>query len=667
MKRILSAGLLVIMGTCPVVAQQPDTIPLSLNIREIIVTAKTGFNPGRQAKSSASVEEYLQSSGKAGMIKRGNYAWEPSVNGMTSERISVTIDGMKIFHACTDRMDPVTSYVETVNLGKVSLGSGFEANPNASNHIGGSIDMRLNKSGFCTDGFSANVSAGYESNGNLQVYGADMSYANPHFYINSGIFHRSSSNYRAGKSKEVLFSQFNKNNFFSNIGYVVANGKAIEGTLIYDHARNVGYPALTMDVATADGLISSLAYTMENPFPKFYKWETKVYYNNIVHIMDDTKRPDVIMHMDMPGNSRTGGAYSTLSGRNDNHRYSLNIDGYYNRSYAEMTMYSNNRNEMPMFMLTWGDVRTINAGIFAIDEYRINDNHSARLSSKISFQRDGVGNEEIGYESLLVYYPEMPRYKGRIIGNVAARYLFNKNGWEASASAGYGSRAPSVSEAYGFFLFNTFDSYDYLGNPGLKNESSLETSLILSKKYKTLEVKTEASCFYFYDYIIGKPNVELHHMTIGATGVKVYQNLPRATIMNLNLSFKYRFANNFIWQSNVLYARGKDDKNNSLPLISPISYNTSLTFLNNHFTAEAGINGAARQTNFNPEYGEDETGEYFIANLSAGYDFKAGNVIFRMKTGVENLFDKYYSTYSDWKNIPRKGRNIFLNLGINFN
>jgi len=82
---------------------------------------------------------------------------------MTTERISVTIDGMKIFHACTDRMDPVTSYVETVNLRKVSLGSGFEANPNASNHIGGSLDLKLNKSGFCCDGFSANANTGYET------------------------------------------------------------------------------------------------------------------------------------------------------------------------------------------------------------------------------------------------------------------------------------------------------------------------------------------------------------------------------------------------------------------------------------------------------------------------------------------------------------------------
>ena len=33
-----------------------------------------------------------------------------------------------------------------------------------------------------------------------------------------------------------------------------------------------------------------------------------------------------------------------------------------------------------------------------------------------------------------------------------------------------------------------------------------------------------------------------------------------------------------------------------------------------------------------------------------------------MKLGVENILDTYYSTYSDWNNFPRQGRNIFINL-----
>jgi iron complex outermembrane receptor protein len=38
-----------------------------------------------------------------------------------------------------------------------------------------------------------------------------------------------------------------------------------------------------------------------------------------------------------------------------------------------------------------------------------------------------------------------------------------------------------------------------------------------------------------------------------------------------------------------------------------------------------------------------------------------------LKIGVENIADTYYSTYSDWNKIPRKGRNFYVNLSFMFN
>jgi iron complex outermembrane recepter protein len=652
-------------GCISVYAQRlTDSILSVVNLQEVSISIRKDIDHNQQVKPLASVDEYLQNAEKVAMIKRGNYAWEPVINTMTTERISVTIDGMKIFHACTDRMDPVSSYVETINLKKVSLGSGFEGNPNASNNIGGSLDLKLNKSGFCLDGLNAVVSSGYETNGTLRAVGAEVSYAKPRFYINSGVFHRQSDNYRAGGDKEVRYSQFTKNNIFTNLGYVLANGKALEGTFIYDRATDVGYPALTMDVKKAEGLITSLSYTVEDPFRLFRRWETKVYYNNIVHVMDDTKRPDVPMHMDMPGKSSTGGFYSTLDGQNGKHRYSFNWDAYANRSYAEMTMYSSNQSELPMFMLTWPDVRTYNSGLFALDEYMLNYNHSVRLSAKVSLQRDGL-QSDFGLKTLRIYYPGMERYRNRLIGNVSTSYSYRENGWELKTGAGFGSRAPSVSEAYGFYLFNTFDAYDYLGNPKLKNESSTELNVSARWKNDRFEVKTDVSGFFFNNYILGSPSA-LFSMTAGASGVKIYENLKHATLLNSNTFLQYKFLNNITWSGKIAYALGDDDKGGHLPLIAPLNYTSSLTFSKERFNADAGIAGAARQIRFNRDYGEDETPEYLIANLSAGYRFKIERVIFNLKAGVENLFNKNYSTYADWRNIPRKGRNLFINLSLNF-
>ncbi len=656
--------LILITGWNPVLATDTssDSLSFSVDLQEIVISAQGGTAP-IPFKRAGTIDEYLENSGKVSLVRRGNYAWEPSINSMSTERISVTIEGMKIFHACTDRMDPVTSYVETVNLSKINVGSGFDASPHATNSIGGSLDLRLNKAGFCTDGWQGNVIFGYESNGNSPVYGSDFSYANTRFYFNSGLFHRHSGSYRAGGDEKIEFSQFTKNNFFTNLGYALAPGKSLESTFIYDRASDVGYPALAMDVEKAEGGIASLSYTVVDPIRYFYKWENKIYYNQIIHIMDDTKRPDVKMHMDMPGKSRTGGAYSTLNGQTGAHFYSVNWDTYYNQSYAEMTMYPNVPNELPMYMLTWGDIRTWNTGLFVADEYSFNEHHGVRLSAKGSFQRDGTASD-FGWNTLQSYYPGMDRYQQRFTGKVAAQYQYKNRSWKAVWNTGYGSRAPSVSEAYGFYLFNTFDSYDYLGNPHLKQESALEMGGSLAWKNDPFEVQGEVSYFYFTNYIIGRPDFGLSYMTPGASGVKVYRNEPHACLWNASLSLQYQWTPLFLWKGKVSFARGQDNEGGNLPMIPPFGYETSLNFKRQRVVAEVGIQGAARQVNYAPQFGESEKKDYLIIHLSVGYRFRIDKVRFQVGAGVENLTDTRYSTYADWNNIARKGRNFFVNLGI---
>ena len=89
-----------------------DTTFRETTIDEVVVSSSQGT--GKKAVSKgrvASIDEHLAQLSKVEMVRRGNYAWEPVVNNMATERVSTTIDGMKIFYACTDKMDPVTSYV----------------------------------------------------------------------------------------------------------------------------------------------------------------------------------------------------------------------------------------------------------------------------------------------------------------------------------------------------------------------------------------------------------------------------------------------------------------------------------------------------------------------------------------------------------------------------
>ena len=220
------------------------------SLDEIIVVGRRKLSNYRQNKIVSSIDDFLENSNKITMIKRGNYAWEASLNNMNSNRLSITIDGMQIFGACTDKMDPITSYVDVSNLEKVSVGSGQEGTENG-HCLGGGIDLQLPLSTFYDSGLKTNIDLGYESNGNYKTTGLDMEYSNSKFYLNADGIYRKSENYNAGENKEVLYSQFEKYNISLQSGFKLNEHESLDANIIYDKATDVGYPALPMDVSLA--------------------------------------------------------------------------------------------------------------------------------------------------------------------------------------------------------------------------------------------------------------------------------------------------------------------------------------------------------------------------------------------------------------------------------
>ena len=655
---------MIIWALCLGLLCPSDTILRETTIDEVVVSATIDKGKKATAKGRvASIDEHLSQLSGVEMVRRGSYAWEPVVNSMQTERVSTTIDGMKIFYACTDKMDPVTSYVENGNLQRITLNSGLDGNPQATGNIGGSLDLKLRRVGFDAKPSEYNVSAGYESNGNVQVYGADAALSSHRLYTNFGLFYRHAGNYKAGGGEELPFSQFRKTNAFANIGWQPADNHILEGTFIYDIATDVGYPALNMDVKRAQGIISALSYRREEMPGWFYRSETKAYYNRILHDMDDTQRPNVIIHMDMPGRSQTAGLYSLWQGKKGAHYYQLNYDAYYNTLFADMTMYPGGA--APMYMLTWPDVSTFNTGVALTDDINLNEHHRIRLSAKGAWQRQHIGNDE-GFQALCIYFPGMDRGNSRFIGRVAATYQLSSDNSQLSLGTGLGMRAPTVTESYGYFLNNTFDRYDYIGNPHLKNETAVEVNAAIkwSMFNDQCSMGLEGNAFFLQNYIIGRPDTRLSAMTIGAAGVKVYQNLPSAQIINATLTADYAPLRWLTWKNRLSYSYGRESSGARLPLIAPLTYQGSLQFLWRNITAQCGVRMATRNSHCGTLYGETSTPGYAVWNLNIGGHFRLGRVSYDLNLGVENLFDCHYSTYSDWNHIPQKGRNIYVNTAF---
>ena len=640
-----------------------DTL-ISKNLAEVIVIGKKRQLYQKQAKPLATIDEYLQQSTKIDMIRRGSYAWEPLINSMTTERTLVTIDGMRVFGACTDKMDPITSYVEVSNLAEATIKSGQQGSCHGAT-IGGSIDLQRNRSGFSDSGWETALNTGFETNGKQKIIGSAVGYTNKRFYVDTDFMFRDAENYTDGNGNKVLFSQFQKFNISAISGFSFGINKGIEGSVIYDKATNVGYPALPMDVSLAKALITSLKFEYTPKLSKITNWETKIYYNSITHKMDDTKRPSVPIHMDMPGWSDTYGFYSKLKSVFNRHHFIADLNSFYNRSVAEMTMYPEDSNEKLMFMYTWPDVKTFYSALFLEDNLVLNCHSSLKFSGSLARHYNQVASD-LGLESLQIFYPKMKDSRSRILKNISSNYVYDENEFSYGFGLAYGERASSVSEGYGFYLFNSFDQYDYIGNPELKNENAMEGSAFVGYKTKKWNAKLASSYFHISNYVIGKPNASLIPMTIGASGVKIYTALDYATIFNADLSLEYQFSSHLKGKGQLVYSYGKDFENQNLPFISPLRYFAALDYKKGNFSTEIAVQGNATQTQFNSFYGEDKTPDFAILNFDTGYSFTLEKLKCNLKAGIENVLDTYYSTFSDWNHISRKGRNLFLNLSFNY-
>src|SRR5690606_706112 len=116
-------------------------------------------------------------------------------------------------------------------------------------------------------------------------------------------------------------------------------------------------------------------------------------------------------------------------------------------------------------------------------------------SARVGYHQNTIA-EDVGLESLPIFYPDMDDTNSRFLISLSAEYKVKKDSYDATFGLGYGERAPSVSEVYGFFLFNSSDNFDYIGNPNLNNEKALEANLAANYYANQFKIGFETSYFY---------------------------------------------------------------------------------------------------------------------------------------------------------------------------
>ena len=164
---------------------------------------------------------------------------------------------------------------------------------------------------------------------------------------------------------------------------------------------------------------------------------------------------------------------------------------------------------------------------------------------------------------------------------------------------------------------------------------------------------------------MGRIQPSLLPMTIGAKGIKKYEQISKAEIINANITIDYTLLDLFRVNGKLQYRYGQAESI-ALPQIQPFSYGLSVNYTKKTFSAETSLEGAAIQKRFGSTFGETAAPSYHLLNASISKQFQISKQNILVKTGVENIFDKTYRTFADWNNIPRMGRNYFVNLVYKF-
>jgi iron complex outermembrane receptor protein len=647
----------------------PDDTARIIELREVKVNAVQKTQQQRlvsffRANEGATLEEIMSRLPEITMIRRGSYGMEPTIRGFAGDQVNVLIDGMRIHGACTDKMDPVTIYIEPINLENLQVqtaASGFFH----SSSTGGTINMKTAEPDFATPGkLSGVLNSGYQSAANSFYESMWLNYASGKWGVRASGTYRHNGNYRSGGGSVVPFSQYEKTNYSLSVKYKYNDNTYIKADMIGDDGWNIGYPALPMDVGYAGARIVSVRIHHSNTEKMLAQWQAKIYANRVQHYMDDTHRPNVPMHMDMPGLSKTAGIITDGEMKiSKNQKLFLKADISSTFLNASMTMYQ--PGQLPMYMLTWPDNRKLQSGLSAIWTWHANSLTKIQINSRADII-DYRLTTDAAKDQLSIWGHEktsrnnwLKNFSLQVSQKLSRRFKTN-------ISISSSERMPSASELYGFYLFNSQDGFDYIGNPDLKKENNIQADLSLS--YISNKSRIQVNLFYnhIFNYITGAVQPGISSMTIGSRGVKTYINLNDAIVTGMEASLILKPTMNTDFISTVRYLYGKLGKDEPFPFISPLKNISTFRYQPGRFSFQMEYESALAQNRYSALAGEDITPGYFLVHTRLGYTtvlFKKG---MEWQAGAENIFDVKYHEHSDWVNVPRAGRNFYVQMKFQF-
>ncbi|WP_298499713.1 TonB-dependent receptor [uncultured Algibacter sp.] len=656
-------------------------------LNEVIVTGNLKTDPVLTVVSNKYEEQIVQPKNVADLfnningfsvIKRGNYAIDPSFRASQYEQLNIQYDGgVKAMHACPNRMDPITTHIIPEEISRIEIIKGpYTVRYGAT--FGGIINLVSQKPDYLDYGIHGKVSAGYESNGNSLVNLAEIQYIQKKYDIVANAGYRDFGNYEDGNGITIP-SSFRSTDYGIKLGYNFSDDQRFQVHWRQSFGRDVLHAALPMDTAYDNSSIISLDYKLDNIGNVAKTLTAKAYYSYVDHLMTNYNRPSFMM---MEAASSVDAV--TIGGKlelNWKPLEKLNIfsgidamhisrDGGRTRLVKIM-----NGNTLPMPMefndKVWQDSYITDLGVFTEAKYNVNPKTVITAGIRYDNITSDIQDPEADFAEM---YNLEKRTEHYVSGTVSIKKRVTEN-FTLEAAYGRGVRSANMIERFINHFTVGQDPYEYLGNPNLKAEVNnqfeigFKGNLALKNGFDRFKYETSFYYSFFENYIVGviDPGISRKFMPMAnPRNVKVFQNLDEAYKTGFETMVQIDFLKDYYFKTEFSYVYAKNkDLQESLPLTPPFNTKLSLGFQKEKLWANLQYNIVSKQDNISRSFGETETDGYQTLDVRFGI-----KPVKNITLGVAaiNVFDKAYNNHLNFSftNQSDFGRTPITEPGRNF-
>ncbi|WP_046743700.1 TonB-dependent receptor domain-containing protein [Kordia zhangzhouensis] len=665
-----------------------DTITKTIKLNEVLIQGNPKKDPVLtivkteteknivQPKNVADLFNYLTG---FSLIKRGNYAIDPSFRASQYEQLNIQFDGgTKAMHACPNRMDPITTHVIPEEIEKIEVIKGPYSVRYGANY-GGVVNLVTQKTNFQEKGWHGSINSGYETNGNSFVSMGKIQYVSGTYDITANGGYRDFGNYEDGTGLEIP-SAFRSADYGIKVGFNPKDNQRLQIHWRQSFGRDVLHAGLPMDTDEDNSSILSVDYRLAPQSNSIDEFNAKVYYSYVDHIMSNKRRPNFMMTEAVSSIEATtsGGKLEMTLTPTKNWTLFTGVDALLiARDGNRDRLVKRNMMGMPLPQPVnfvdkiWQDSYVNDFGVFAENKYALNSTTIITAGLRYDLVTSDIKDPEDDFAAI---YDLTKRNEHNISGTISIKKYISE---ETILEVAYGRGVRSANMIERFINHFTVgqDAFEYVGNPNLKAEVNHQFEIGI--KGKTWLFNNDSFLNYsfsgFYANLdntilaVVDPSLSRKFMPMAQPQeVKRFTNIKNAYKTGIEASIGFDVLQDLAFSANVAYVYSKNkDLSESLPLTPPLTSSFELLFEKEKFWARANYNVTSRQDHISTSFREQKTLGYQTLDLRFGMQ-----PVKKVTIGVAalNIFDKEYNNHLNFsfRNLDGFGNEPINDPGRNF-